>query len=375
MSRRPDMPPLRLAFDARMALHGGIGTYVRHLLSALIESKGLDHLCVIGAPSNTLTTSTPGACRTPFQVPVYSLWEQVCRLPNPHHATLWHSPHFNLPGRWTGPLAVTIHDLIHLKDTRYARTWLARPYAGWLLRQAIRRAGKLIAGSEAAKQDLCEWGRVPPDRVAVIPHGVADDFRIAPGEAQIARVLRAHHINPPFVLWVSTIRPHKNPLVILRAFAQMIARHEIPHRLVMVGHLPRWYREPVAESRRLGLGERVIWTGPVPEADLPVLYHAARLLVMPSHLEGFGLPVLEAMAAGLPTLVSSTPALAELVANPDVMVKADDVDAWSGQLYNGLFNDDFRRAIRQHGLARSAQFTWRRTADLHLDVYRAILGR
>src|SRR3989338_4504663 len=230
------MPPLRLLLDARMARSGGIGTYITHLIPALIDTGMLERCCVMGSPPGALPAEL---CHHPYALPVYSVRELLDAPANPHGAHLWHSPHFNIPRRWKGPLVVTIHDMIVTRPSWIKTPWAA-PYAAWRLRQALRRADALITASAAAKQAFCEWGGIAPDRVTVIPHGVAADISRPVAVEGRTRILAAYGVRPPFILWVSAIRPHKNPLVILRAFAALRARDRVPHQLVMIGHRPAW---------------------------------------------------------------------------------------------------------------------------------------
>ncbi|MBI4227466.1 MAG: glycosyltransferase family 4 protein [Candidatus Omnitrophica bacterium] len=367
------MPPVRLLFDARMALHGGIGTYIRHLLEALGRSGAVEHGCVAGLPSGAPLTLPSTFCRQPFHAPIYSVLEQLIVPASPHAAPLWHSPHYNIPLRWRGALVVTVHDLIHLVSPRYARSRWATPYTAFMLRQIAARADAIIAVSEATKQALCARTGLDPARVRVIPHGVDPAAGVPVAEAVSTSVWQRYQIRPPYLLWVSAVRPHKNPLTALRAFARLQQRHAIPHQLVMVGEIPSWYALPQQEARRLQLDTAIRWTGAVSRDDLMALYQSASVLLMPSYVEGFGLPVLEAMAAGCPVLVSSIPALSELVENDDVMISPDDVDGWSDRLYNVLFNEELRRTLQARGRQRARQFTWERSAAEHLDVYRTAL--
>ncbi len=363
---------LTIAIDARMARHGGIGTYVRHLVSALAASDALEHGCVLGAPAGAVVAHAR-LCHQPYRAAIYSVAEQLRTPRNVHHAALWHSPHFNIPLGRRGPLVVTVHDLIHLKRPRETRSRFAPLAARVLLGQVARRARAIIVPSEATKRDLCAWVRLDPARITVIPHGVPQDAQQPMDRDTAARMLQPYGVHPPFLLWVSAIRPHKNPLMVLRAFAQLKAKHQIPHQLVMVGQCPAWYDEPFREARRLALGDAVRWVGEVPAGHLPAFYHSAEAFVMPSYEEGFGFPVLEAMATGLPVLVSSAGSLPELVGDAGVIISPDDVDGWVQGLYNILFHEDLRRTLQARSRQRAQHFTWERSIAQHLDVYRAAL--
>lgn len=358
--------------DARMIRHGGIGTYLRHLIPALAASGGLEHGCVAGAPEESVP-SRPNLCRLSYRAPIYSVAEQLWMPRNIHRAALWHAPHFNIPLRWRGPLVVTVHDLIHLKRPRDTRNRLAPYYARFMLHQVARRAQAVIVPSEATKRDLCDWTRIPPSRITVIPHGPPSASADPTDAAMTAEMLQRHGVRPPFVLWVSAIRPHKNPLTALRAFARLKSRRQIPHQLVMVGSRPRWYPDPLREAQRLHLQETIRWVGAVRPDELPAFYQSAAALVMPSYEEGFGFPVLEAMAAGLPVLVSTAGSLTELVGNAGVTIHPDDIDGWADHLYNVLFHEELRRTLHTRGRERAHQFSWGRSAAAHLCAYESAL--
>lgn len=367
------MPPLRLIIDARMAAYGGIGTYVRHLIPALAASGAVGHCCALGSPTGTFPPGDGTICQPRFPAPIYSLWEQLSFPPNRHGAVLWHSPHFNIPLRWRGALVVTIHDLIHVSAPQYARTPLAKTYAAYMLRQVAQRADAVIAVSEATKQQFCQWTGRDPRWVTVIPHGVPQEFLEPPAPHHAARIFAQHGIRPPFLLWVSAIRPHKNPLMVLRVFARLRQQHHIPHTLVMIGRIPTWYRAPQVEARRLGVEGAVQWLEDVAPEELPAFYYGAAALLMPSYIEGFCFPVLEAMAAGCPVVASSNPAITELIDTAGLTNDPDDVDQWEESLYTVLFNEERRRTCQERGLQRAREFTWARAATQHLAVYRSVL--
>lgn len=365
------MSRIRIAFDARMHSHGGIGTYIGGLLHALSQDPQFEHGCLLGA--NGLKALSPHFCERPWRAPIYSLREQVFLPSPPHRAALWHSPHFNVPLRWRGGLVVTIHDLIHVKFPRVARTRWASGYARVMLRYVARRAQAVIAVSETTKRDFCDYTQADPGRVVVIPHGVDPAVARPVADEERSRILERYGIHRPFLLWVSAIRPHKNPLIALKAFARLRTEHRIPHQLVMVGSPLPWYSAPQEESNRLGLMDAVRWVGAVPPSELPALYQTAEALIAPSTYEGFGLAALEAMAAGLPVVCSSTPALSELVENAGLTVSPDDVDLWVASLYNVLVDGSLRRTLRERGRARARNFTWERCAQAHLRIYSALV--
>ncbi|MBI4314275.1 MAG: glycosyltransferase family 4 protein [Candidatus Omnitrophica bacterium] len=364
-------PRLSWSMDARMAFHGGIGTYIRRLTEALLEEESEKHLCLLGWPNRSL--HHPQASHRSYSAPIYSVREQMLPPPQTDRSELLHSPHFNIPLRWTGRLAVTIHDLIPIKMPEQTRSRLARPYMRWMLGQIRKKSSAIIAVSEATKQEFCEYTKTPFSRVTVIPHGVHPSVFQPLGQGKIQEARARHQVKTPFILWVSAIRPHKNPETLLRAFSEL-KRRGAPHQLVMIGQKPDGYRFPIEPAAAECLRNQRRWIADVPDEELPAFYQAASVLAMPSYQEGFGLPALEAMANGLPVVASQIPALTELIGNAGVTIGPDDVDAWSDGLYNVLFDDDRRRNLAELGRKRAGAYTWKKSAAGHLQIFRSLLS-
>jgi glycosyltransferase involved in cell wall biosynthesis len=235
----------------------------------------------------------------------------------------------------------------------------------------LRNVDAVITISEVAKLDLVRFLHVPAGRVHVVPLAVDPGFRpVAADES--ARVVARYGLAPPFVLYVGALEPRKNVPTLLRAFARL--RSDFPNlRLVLCGG-QRWDFGPIPRAiAQLGLADVVRFTGYVPDADLPALYSAAAVFCFPSLAEGFGLPILEAMACGTPVVCSNASSMPEVAGDAALLVEPTDAEAVAQSIGRVLREPDLAAALRQRGLDRAAQFSWELTAERTLAVYRAVL--
>ncbi len=235
---------------------------------------------------------------------------------------------------------------------------------------AIARAARIIAMSENSRNDLLRFTGVDPGRVRVILQGVSPRF--APSEVEDGEaVAPINRGGPPRVLHVGHCGPYKNVEGILRALPRAIRLLGEPIQFVKAGG-------PFTTAQRaligkLGIEDHVVHLGPVPDERLPGVYREADLVVMPSLHEGFGLPVLEAMASGTPVVAANRGSLPEVVGDAGLLVDdPTDPDALAGAVVRGLGDAKLRRDLRARGLARAATFTWERTARQTLEVYREV---
>ncbi len=259
---------------------------------------------------------------------------------------------------------VTIHDLGYLHEPG-AHTALSRRYLHWSTRWSARAARKIIAISEATKQDLVRFYKVPGEKVTVVYHGVDERFRPAGGD-DVARVKRDLAITGPFVLYVGTIQPRKNLVRLIQAF-DVLASDNPDLNLVMAGKMG-WKTDEITQAAALAThSDRIRVPGHVSDEDLPALYSAAAVFALPSLYEGFGMPVIEAMACGTPVLVSDRGSLPEVAGNAAVVIDPTDV----GSIVDGLRSllDEATRPERI-GLGRrnAAMFTWARAGASTLET-------
>ena len=283
-----------------------------------------------------------------------------------------HFPNYLAPLASGCPYVVTIHDMTlyitprfhHVKKLLLDRTLL--PYVA-------RRAAGIITVSKSAQEDIVRYLNVPREKVRVITNAVSPVFRQVTDPARLTAVCARYGVHVPFILYVGTIEPRKNITRLIQAFAQL-KRKGLPHKLVLVGQ-PGWHCEPIyAEVERQGLQGEAVFTGYVPFEDLPALYSAAESMAFPSIYEGFGLPVLEAMACGTPVVTSTSSSLAEIAHDAALLVDPLSVDEIASALERIHREPDLASDLSTLGLERAAHFTWENAARATLDFYDHVLA-
>ncbi len=401
---------IHIFLDARTATphFPGIGRYVRNLAAAMVPLLADDErLTLLWDPS------TPGAWDptpladervsvVPAPVSPFGLAQQVwipkllnaqwtmhnaqwggarpisqspnLPIPNPQ-SPIYHSPYYLMP--YTVPLmarmpgVLTFYDLIPVRfpDLVSAQARLLFRFA---MRLALRSVRQIIAISESARQDLMTDFGVDPARITAIP--LAPDPRFRPqSQAEVRRVRDKYGLPDNFLLYLGINKPHKNLLRLIDAYANLpfAIRHS---PLVIAGAWDDRYPESKHRVEALDLGDVVRFLGRIDDADLPGLYAAATLFVFPSRYEGWGLPVVEAMACGTPVACSDASSLPEAAGEAALLFDPDDTAAITAALERGLSDSGLRADLAERGLAQAARFTWAGNASATLDIYRTVLG-
>ena len=240
--------------------------------------------------------------------------------------------------------------------------------------EAVRHGDAILVFSEHAKADLLARVGGDADFVHVAPLAAGPEFRPADGAALRSALVRLGLADGPYVLMVATIERRKNHAVLLRAFAQLVRRQpRLPHRLVLVGGKWIGHEEVFDLIRELALGERVTYLGFA--EDLPALYAGSDAFVFPSRYEGFGLPILEAMASGSPVIAADATSLPEVIGDAGLLFEPDDDHGLADALERVLFDRVVRDELVERGLQRAAQFSWEETARQYLAAFEAAAQR
>jgi len=246
--------------------------------------------------------------------------------------------------------------------------WRKRMLVRPLIPLVARRAARIITVSEHARADIVRLLRVPSEQVVVIAEAAAPIFRVAAPDVQ-ARVRERYGLSGPYLLYIGTIEPRKNLVRLIRAWHNLWRRGVIPHKLVLVGGRGWQDAEIYQTVTQIDCGDALRLLGYVPTDDLPALYSAADAFAFPSLSEGFGLPVIEAMACGTPVLISSALALQELAGDVALTVDAQDLRAIEDAIERLLTDTALREDLRARGLRRSAEYSWETAARRTLAVY------
>jgi glycosyltransferase involved in cell wall biosynthesis len=270
------------------------------------------------------------------------------------------------------PTVLTVHDLIFRHLPQHHKP-LNRWYLNLTLPLYCRRADHIIAVSEQTRRDLITIYRLPPAKISVVYE--AADPRFGPQPPEAVAAIRGHYNLPErYLLFVGTIEPRKNLARLLAAFERLHAGR-LTDALVIVGKRGWLYADFFAALERSPAKRAVLFPGFVPDADLPAFYAGAQALVLPSLYEGFGLPVLEALACGTPVVCSNTSSLPEIAGDAAAFFDPSDGDAIGDALRRVLANASLREELRAKGLVQAALFSWERTAQQTLAIYHACLGR
>jgi glycosyltransferase involved in cell wall biosynthesis len=208
----------------------------------------------------------------------------------------------------------------------------------------------------------------------VTPEGVSALFVPVRDPARLQAVRQRYGIARDYILSVGSLQPRKNLVRLIHAYVNLRRRDDdVDHQLVIVGKKGWLYQDIFRAARESPFVEDIIFTGYVPEEDLPALYSGATVFVYPSIFEGFGLPVLEAMACGVPVITSNSSSLPEVVGEAAILVNPYDERAIEVALRQVVWNAELRRELSERGLRRAQQFSWRRTAELTVRAYEEVV--
>ena len=317
---------------------------------------------------------------------------QILRVPNPLHTRLFRDG--GLPSRLSRALSrrcdlvhepayeplpvaprsvLTIHDLILFRRPEYAPAVTVRYQRR--LRDSARQAAVILADSENTRRDILELLDVPPEKVRTVLLGVRPNaFELRPTDEEARDALAALGVTSPFLLSIGDLYRRKNNVTLVRAFARLPPDLRRTHQLVIAGAekdvgVTRELREEIAAAR---LEDRVLLPGYVPHTSRQALMARAQALCYPTLYEGFGLPPLEAMAGGVPTISSDNSSIPEVIGDAGLLVpEYEEPDAWTATLTRLLTDDALRAGLITRGLARAHLFTWERTAQETLRAYEA----
>ncbi|MEB2287433.1 MAG: glycosyltransferase family 1 protein [Anaerolineae bacterium] len=386
MNRRP----MHIAFNGWFwdQPHTGSGQYLRHLLAALHQR----------APEHRLTLVVPARMATLEALP-----PQVDVLPMPlrrggHPGKVWfeqhlfpravarlqadiaHVPYWGPPLRSPAPLICTVLDVIPLLVPEYSAGLRNRLYTS-LVRAAARGASHLLTLSAEGQRQIAAHIGVPAERVTVTPLAADKVFHPEQGAERDGEVRARYGLDDAddFVLYLGAYAIHKNVRQLVAAYTYVAQGMGQGVPLVLAGHTPAAWGTPrfpdlPAYIEELGLAPYVRWIGPVDEVDKPALYRLASVFAFPSLLEGFGLGPLEALASGTPVVACEASSIPEVTGDAAYLVAPGDSRAMGGAILSLLMQPDHAATLRNRGLARARDFSWRATAEGTLAAYEQVLG-
>ena len=283
-------------------------------------------------------------------------WYLACALRGLGRNDLFFSPGYNTPLFCTAPFIFAIHDLSHIHCPENSSLPI-RVYYSTVMKRACRRAAKILTVSDFTRQQVIDWARIPPGKIVNVGCGV--DSAYCPSD-------ETYGLPFPYLLCVGNRKRHKNEFRVVSAFAQADLNRRI--HLVFTGNATSDLRRHIESNQ---LNSRVDFVGIVPESRFPALYRGAEAMVFPSLYEGFGLPVLEAMACGTPVVTSNVTAMPEVAGDAAILVDPISVEQIAGAMGSIVNDAELRQQLRSKGLMRASQYSWEGTMAKTLELIRA----
>jgi glycosyltransferase involved in cell wall biosynthesis len=364
---------MRVGIDARLVYYSqaGIGQYILHLVNGLAKADTEnDYVLLQSRKDDTTILEQPNFRRVSLWTPShhrlerYSLNVELMRL----GLDVLHSPDFIPPHRPSCKSVITVHDLAFLLYPHFLTKESARYYGH--IDQAVRWTDHIISVSESTKRDTIQHLGVPEDKITVVHEAASPIFRPVEREEAKEQVRNRHGVDGPYILFVSTIEPRKNVPTLLRAIWQLMECYKQDVRLVLAGGRGWLFEDAFAVVEELKLDDRVHFVGRVSSEDLLYLYNAAEMLAHPAFYEGFGLPPLEAMACGLPVVVSDVASLPEVVGDAGLLIDPNNADELTVAMWRLLNDSELWKELREKGLRQARQFSWERAARETMEIYR-----
>jgi glycosyltransferase involved in cell wall biosynthesis len=364
--------PRRIGLDARLTYYtrGGISNYIRHLAAELPANDPVNEYLVLHSRKARESLSMPGnARRVNCWTPAHHRFERAALGIEilPHRLHLLHSPDF-IPPHTRARVVITVHDLTFLHYPQFL-TAGSRRYYNDQIRAAVKRADAILTDSDATRNDVLELLHVPADKLTTVHLAPDPQFQPQPLD-RVAAVTARHNLSPGYLLFVGTFEPRKNVSALLTAYAQLPA--DSPP-LVLVGNTGWLFAETMQRVNELNLTSRIKFLTDVPGDDLPALDSGASLLVLPSHYEGFGLPVLEAFACGTPVVIADRASLPEIAGAAAALCNPDDPASIAHAIQTILTDSTLRTSLVAKGFERVKDFSWQKCARETLSVYRHVL--
>jgi len=370
---------MRIGIDANPILgdRGGVGWHTYHLLKALVDLKEDVEWMAYVRPGMLRERSTDLEYFKKAESEGRFRWIEASKFGmrwrgKTDGLDLYHGPNFKMQtsGRFGG--VVTVHDLWLDRYPQYSTKLLGQRASFYRTKRTARRARRVITVSEASARDIESLYGLPRNRIAVIPNAVSDDFcplEEPDGPAQVQR--RFGLPTDRFILFVGGADPRKNHRTLLRAYAQRADRLR-DCCVVLVGDVHHRFGDMMDTVKALDLERFVVCTGRLPLADLRLLYSTATVFVFPSIYEGFGMPVLEAMACGAPVITSNSTSLPEVAGDAALLVDPENVEALGEALQRLMADPALRATLCAKGFERAKGFTWDRSARMTMNLYREL---
>jgi glycosyltransferase involved in cell wall biosynthesis len=365
---------MRVGFDAGPVLssYSGIGQYVRCLFPAMFKlSQAIEWIAYSSSKIPPLTFPFPPHVSWKNSESLWGLGLTTKKESRPH---VFHGTNFKAPDYGQQRTVLTIHDLWLARNPQYSKKLFGQALSSWKLGLRAKRVSRVIAVSQFSAEEIQEVFHLPSEHITVIHHGRSPDMYPGQDEQQF-RVVRTRLQIParPYILFVGGAEPRKNHTVLFEAFSRS-TRLVKSFCLVAVGDMQARGASLMRTAGDLGIADSVCCPGYVSIEDLRMLYAHAEGFVFPSLYEGFGIPLLDAMACGAPVVTGAWSALPEVAGEAALYVTSQDPEQWGAALERLVGDRALQEQLRKKGFERVKQFTWEGAAQKTLDLYREVLG-
>ncbi len=367
---------MRFAVDAHAIGRNLTGNevYVRNLLNSLAGlDPGSEFFAYVSVESARDSIPEGFSCRQVARGPFLRLGLDLSRKLRQDRPDLLHVQ-YTAPLGCPVPVVASVHDVSFLEHPEYFPRMRSLQLR-WTVRRTVRRAARILTPSTFSRDAIARAYGLDPERITVVPNAVSTSFRPMAREQAASQVKARFGIAAPYVLTVGDVQARKNQEGLIRAFAELLRFYpELPHHLVLVGQ-ESWHGWRARRAaKRSAVAERIHFTGFVSDEELLALYGGCDLFVFPSHYEGFGLPILEAMACGRAVACSNTTAMPEVADAAALLFDPRSTEQIVLAMRDVLMDAQLRGRLERLGLQRASQFSWKKTAEQTLQVYQEVVA-
>jgi glycosyltransferase involved in cell wall biosynthesis len=369
------MSLMRFAIDAHaIGRHlTGNETYVRSLLRGFAEvDRKSEFYAYISEPGAAQWVPERFEMRRVSANPYTRLGWDLARLIRKDQPDLIHVQ-YTAPLLSRAPVVVTVHDVSFLEHPEYFPR-VRRSQLRYTVARTVQHAARILTVSEFSRDAILRSYDIPAEKIRVVPNAASPDFRVMGRERAMHAVRERHGFQGPFVFSLGDLQPRKNQIGLIAAFSRVMTVHsQLKHHLVLAGK-ETWFTPKVREAAlSSGFADRIQFTGFVSDTDLLNLYNACECFVFPSFYEGFGLPILEAMACGRAVACSNTSAMPEVADGAGLLFNPHSTEDIERAIADILLDAELRGRMERLGLQRAAQFSWQKSARETLSVYREVV--
>jgi len=369
---------MRIGIDARMygpKATTGIGAYIKNLTDQLflIDQKNEYFLFMLEPSYSKFQPPNSRIKKIKVSCPWYSFKEQY-ELPKillVHKLDLVHFPQFNVPIFYPKKFVVTIHDITpkFFPGPKVKKSIIRKIGYKTVFNSGLKRAKKIIANSNHTKNNLINFFHTPAEKISVTYLGLEPIFKVIIDQAPVLEIKNRYQITKPFIFYIGVWRDHKNLPGLIQAFNLLKTDYKLDYQLVLAGQSDPRYPEIEEEINHSPFKSDIITPGFIDQKDLPLFYNAAKLFILPSFCEGFGLVALEALACGLPVIGSKTTSLQEILSDSALYFDPTKPESIAEVANQVLTDSRLYEDLKNRGLNQTKKYSWRKCAEETLAIY------